>query len=665
MPLSLIVLAAIFKKGYNNLLGFIRGRKKESEWSQMDLLSIKDPSFLKGMSIKELEALSQDIRRFLIEKLSVTGGHIGPNLGVVELTIALHKCFESPKDKIIWDVGHQSYVHKILTGRACEFDTLRQFKGLCGFPKRIESPHDVWETGHSSTSLSAAMGMAIARDLKKEKSFVVPVIGDGALTGGMALEALNHIGHEKKDMIVILNDNEMSIAPNVGALHNILGQLRTAGKYQWVKDELEVLLKKVPAVGGVLAATAEIIKDSLKYLLVSGIFFEELGFTYLGPIDGHNFENLFENLSYAKKTEGPVLLHVITKKGKGYQPAESDKTGTWHGTGPYKMDTGAFVKPAKTPPPAWSSLVSETVRRLAREDKRIVAITPAMPVGSKLEGFASEFPDRMYDVGIAEQHAATVAAGLATQHMKPFLAIYSTFLQRAYDQVVHDICRQNLNVFIGIDRAGLVGADGETHQGVFDIAFLRHVPNIVVMMPKDENEGQHMVYTAFQYDNGPIAMRFPRGNGIGVPMDKELRTIPIGTWETLKEGDDAAILTFGTTIPMAMEAAAILERQGFSVKVVNARFIKPLDENVLKEIFIKNIPVLTIEEAVLQGGFGSSVLEFAHDHGFFSAVIDRMGIPDQFIEHGDVGSLLEEIGLTTDQAVKRLTILARKKQQRA
>src|SRR3954454_24552296 len=414
----------------------------------------------------------------------------------------------------------------------------------------------------------------------------------------MALEALNHIGDEKKNMIVILNDNEMSIAPNVGALHSILGRLRTAGKYQWAKDELEMLLKKIPAVGGKLAATAERVKDSLKYLLVSGIFFEEMGFTYLGPVDGHNLDDLLDNLNYAKKTEGPILLHVITKKGKGYQPAESDKTGTWHGTGPYKMDTGDFVKPDKKQPPAWSSLVSETVRKLARTDERIVAIAPAMPVGSKLEGFASEFPNRMFDVGIAEQHAATVAAGLATQNMKPFLAIYSTFLQRAYDQVLHDICQQNLNVFIGIDRAGLVGADGETHQGVFDVAFLRHVPNIVLMMPKDENEGQHMVYTALNYDDGPIAMRFPRGNGIGVPMDKELQTIPIGTWEVLKEGDDAVILTFGTTIPMAIEAAKVMAEKGIQVKVVNARFIKPLDAAMLSEIMTSNLPILTIEEAV-------------------------------------------------------------------
>ncbi|MBA4535765.1 1-deoxy-D-xylulose-5-phosphate synthase [Bacillus aquiflavi] len=630
----------------------------------MDLLSIKDPSFLNDLEIKELEALSEDIRHFLIKKLSKTGGHIGPNLGVVELTIALHKCFDSPKDKIIWDVGHQSYVHKILTGRASEFDTLRQYKGLCGFPKMAESEHDVWETGHSSTSLSAAMGMAIARDLKGENSFIVPVIGDGALTGGMALEAMNHIGHEKKNMIVILNDNEMSIAPNVGALHNVLGRLRTAGKYQWAKDELEMLLKKIPAVGGRLASTAERIKDSLKYLLVSGMFFEEMGFTYLGPVDGHNFEVLFEHLRYAKKTEGPVLLHVVTKKGKGYKPAETDKVGTWHGTGPYKIETGDFLKPVNTPP-AWSKLISETVRKLAREDKRIIAITPAMPVGSKLEGFASEFPDRMIDVGIAEQHAATLAAGLVTQKMKPFLAIYSTFLQRAYDQVVHDICRPNLNVFIGIDRAGLVGADGETHQGVFDIAFLRSLPNIVIMMPKDENEGQHMVYTALKYDDGPIALRYPRGNGLGVPMDKQLKAIPIGTWEILREGKDAAILTFGTTIGMAIEAANLLEKKGIHIKVINARFIKPLDEQMLTQLLNNNMPILTIEESVLQGGFGSAVSEFAHDHGYHHAIIDRMGVPDKFIEHGSVDALLEEIGLTTANVVKKIYTLIPKKEKRA
>ncbi|MDQ0224960.1 1-deoxy-D-xylulose-5-phosphate synthase [Bacillus sp. 7586-K] len=629
----------------------------------MDLLSIKNPRFLKKLSNNELEQLSAEIRQFLINKLSETGGHIGPNLGVVELTIALHKVFDSPKDKFIWDVGHQSYVHKILTGRAKEFDTLRQYKGLCGFPKRNESEHDVWETGHSSTSLSAAMGMAIARDIKKTKEHIIPIIGDGALTGGMALEALNHIGDEKKDMIVVLNDNEMSIAPNVGALHNVLGRLRTAGKYHWVKDELEYILKKIPAVGGKLASTAERLKDSLKYMLVSGVFFEELGFTYLGPVDGHNYEDLFENLQYAKKTKGPVLLHVITKKGKGYQPAETDKVGTWHGTGPYKIETGDFVKP-KVVGPAWSKLVSETVRKLAREDKRIVAITPAMPVGSKLEGFAEEFPDRMFDVGIAEQHATTLAAGLATQNMKPFLAIYSTFLQRAYDQVLHDICRQNLNVFIGIDRAGLVGADGETHQGVFDIAFLRHIPNMVLMMAKDENEGQHLVNTALKYDDGPIAMRYARGNGLGVKMDEELKEIPIGTWEVLRDGTDAVILTFGTTIEMALEAADEMARRGLSIRVVNARFIKPMDEKMLHDIFLEGIPVLTIEEAILQGGFGSAVLEFAQENHYVQALISRIGIPDRFIEHGSVSKLLEEIGMTTENVIETLTSMIPTKEKR-
>ena len=616
----------------------------------MDLTEITSPSFIKKLDREQMAELAEEIRKFLIEKLSVTGGHIGPNLGVVELTIMLHRLFDSPADKILWDVGHQAYVHKILTGRAADFDTLRQFKGLCGFPKMNESEHDVWETGHSSTSLSAAMGMAAARDVKGDSNYVIPVIGDGALTGGMALEALNHIGHAKTNMIVILNDNEMSIAPNVGALHTILGKLRTAGKYNNAKDELEYILRKIPAVGGKVAAAAERVKDSLKYLLVSGIFFEELGFTYLGPVDGHDFNELERNLQYAKKMDGPVLLHVITKKGKGYSPAEDDKIGTWHGTGPYKIETGDFVKSASVAP-SWSGLVAETVRTIAREDRRVVAITPAMPVGSKLESFAKEFPDRFYDVGIAEQHATTMAAGLATQGMKPFLAIYSTFLQRAYDQMLHDVVRQNLNVFIGIDRAGLVGADGETHQGVFDIAFLRHMPNLVIMMPKDENEGQHMVKTAIDYNGGPIAMRYPRGNGLGVQMDDTLQAIPIGSWEVLREGEDAAILTFGTTIPMALQAAETLASQGVHVKVINARFIKPLDYQMLDQLFAVGMPIMTVEEAVLAGGFGSAVIEYAYDAGKMGVPIRRMGIPDQFIEHGNVDELLAEIGMTAGHLV--------------
>ena len=622
---------------------------------EMDLTTITSPSFLKELNNVQLKSLAVDIRKFLIEKCSVTGGHIGPNLGVVELTIALHKFFDSPTDKFLWDVGHQAYVHKILTGRAAQFDTLRQYKGLCGFPKLIESEHDEWETGHSSTSLSAAMGMAAARDIKKESNYVVPIIGDGALTGGMALEALNHIGHEKTNMIVILNDNEMSIAPNVGALHSVLGRLRTSRDYSKAKEELESLMQKIPVVGGKLASTAERVKDSLKYLVVSGVFFEEMGFKYLGPIDGHDFEALEHHLEYAKKVDGPVLVHVLTKKGKGYKPAEDDTIGNWHGTGPYKVETGDFVKSAAKGP-GWSALIAETVRKEMATDERIAVITPAMPVGSKLEGIRSEYPHRFYDVGIAEQHAATMAAGLATQKMKPFLSIYSTFLQRAYDQVLHDIARPNLNVIIGIDRAGLVGADGETHQGVFDISFLRHMPNMVLMMPKDENEGQHMVKTAIAYDDGPIAIRYPRGNGYGVPMDADLQPIPIGSWEVLRKGKDAAILTFGTTIPMALEAAEQLAARGIDVEVVNARFIKPLDGDMLRDIVRRNMPMLTIEETVLQGGFGSAVLEFMNDERLH-ATIDRIGIPDQFIEHGDVPELLAEINVTTEEAVKRIELL--------
>lgn len=599
------------------------------------------------MSIDEMKALASDIRRFLIEKLSVTGGHLAPNLGVVELTLVLHRLFDSPKDKLIWDVGHQSYVHKILTGRAGQFDRLRQYKGLCGFPKRSESEHDVWETGHSSTSLSAAMGMAIARDLKGEDGDIVAIIGDGALTGGMALEALNHIGHEKKDLIIILNDNKMSIAPNVGALHNMLGRLRTAGKYQRVKEDIEYLMKKIPAFGGRIAATAERLKDAFKYLLVSGIFFEELGIKYLGPVDGHNFEDLIAHVNYAKKTKGPVLVHVLTQKGKGYRPAEADDVGTWHGPGPYKIESGAFIKPVDAPP-SYSKVVGDTLTKLAEKDERIVVITPAMVVGSKLEGFQKAFPDRLFDVGIAEQHAVTMAAGLATQGMKPVVSIYSTFLQRAYDQVVHDVARQNLNVVFAVDRAGLVGADGETHQGVFDVGFLRGLPNMTIMMGKDENELRHMVYTALKYDDGPIAVRLPRGNGLGVKMDDELKEIPIGTWEVLRDGDDIAILSFGPLLQAALDAANKLRSEGISAKVINARFIKPMDEDMLLDLGDRGMPILTAEESALKGGFGSGVLEFFQERGYYDLRIACMGIPDRFIEHGSVKELLKEIGLTAD-----------------
>ncbi len=629
----------------------------------MDLKTIKDPAIVQACSRQELESLAQHIREFLIQKLSVTGGHLGPNLGVVELTLALHHLYQTPKDKIIWDVGHQAYVHKILTGRAGQFDSLRKYKGLCGFPKRDESEHDVWETGHSSTSLSAAMGMAVARDLKGSKDQIAAVIGDGALTGGMALEALNHIGHEQTNLTIILNDNEMSIAPNVGALHSILGRLRTTGKYQKVKDDIEFLIKKIPAFGGRLASTAERVKDSLKYLLVSGMFFEEMGFTYLGPVDGHDFDDLLSNIKYGRDTNGPVIVHVLTKKGKGYAPAENDAKGTWHGLGPYKIESGEVVK--KPGPPAYSAVFSSTLQRLAHKDERIVALTAAMPGGTKLDQFGAEFPERMFDVGIAEQHATTMAGGLATQGMKPVFAVYSTFLQRGYDQLVHDVCRQNLNVFFAIDRAGLVGADGETHQGVFDIAYLRHLPNMKVLMPKDENELQHMIYTALRYDDGPIAVRYPRGNGYGVKMDEELKELEIGKWEILKDGKDATILSFGTMLPVAVEAAKTLSEQNVHVRVVNARSAKPLDADLLKELQEEGQPILTLEEAVLKGSFGSAVLEHFHDTGCHNMVIERMGIPDRYIEHGSVPELYEEIGLTAEEVINKIFTLVPRRRQRA
>ncbi|EPN9397656.1 1-deoxy-D-xylulose-5-phosphate synthase [Listeria monocytogenes] len=589
----------------------------------LDLLKIKDPSFMKRLDIQELEALAADIRAFLITSTSKSGGHIGPNLGVVELTIALHYSFNSPKDKFIWDVGHQSYVHKILTGRANQFGTLREHGGLDGFPKRKESIHDVFETGHSSTSLSAAAGMVIARDIKKEDFYVIPIIGDGALTGGMALEALNHIGDMGKDMIVILNDNDMSIAPNVGAIHNILGKLRTSDTSKQTKTN------------------------------VDGAFFEELGFMYLGSIDGHDIEEVITNLELAKRAKGPVLLHIVTKKGKGYQPAELDSRGTWHGTGPYKVETGSFIKPAKRAA-SWSSVISNELIRLAEMDERIVAITPAMPVGSKLEKFAKAFPERFFDVGIAEQHATTMAAGLATQGMKPFLAIYSTFLQRAYDQLVHDVCRQKLNVVIGIDRAGLVGADGETHQGIFDISFLNSIPNMTISMPKDEVEARQLMDTAFSYNDGPFAIRYPRGEATGVQVVESNTLIPIGQWQTIIQPLDAVILTFGPTIELALKAAEQLEIEGYRVGVINARYIKPLDEALLHQILKQKIPILTVEESLLKGGFGASVLEFIEANNYRDVIMHRIGLPDEFISHGSVSIILESFGISTTGLVLKI-----------
>ncbi|WP_435925126.1 1-deoxy-D-xylulose-5-phosphate synthase [Paenibacillus sp. DYY-L-2] len=617
----------------------------------MLLSQIKGPGDLKNCTIEELTPLAAEIRQFLIEKLSITGGHLASNLGVVELTIALHYCYNSPEDKFIFDVGHQAYVHKILTGRMDRFDTLRKQNGLCGFVKRNESEHDVWEAGHSSTSLSAAMGMALARDLKGEKHKVVAIIGDGALTGGMAFEALNHIGHEKKNLMVILNDNEMSIAPNVGAMHNYLTKIRSDRNYLRAKDEVEQFLKKVPAIGGKLAKTVEKLKDSLKYLMVSGILFEELGFKYLGPVDGHDLPGLIDSFNQANNVSGPVLVHVLTTKGKGYTPAEED-SHKWHGISPYKIESGQVLKAVGNP--MYTEVFGKTLIELAEQDERIVAVTPAMPGGSGLVKFAERFPDRMIDVGIAEQHAATMCAALAMEGMKPVFAVYSTFMQRAYDQIVHDICRHNANVMFAIDRAGFVGADGETHQGVFDIAFLRHIPNIVLMMPKDENELRHMMKTALDYNEGPIAYRYPRINVPGVPMDEKLVPIPIGTWEMLREGDGPVLIAVGPMVQVAEEAAEALKREGIQAAVVNARFLKPLDEGMLLELARKGNGMFIIEEASQAGSLGSAILEFYAEHGLSGLDIGLMGVPDRFIEHGSIKDQLQEVGLTADNVVHKV-----------
>lgn len=619
----------------------------------MNLYSIKDPSFLKQKDDEGLKELAQDVREFLIQSCSTTGGHIGANLGVVELTIALHKYFDSPEDRLLFDVGHQAYIHKILTGRISEFETLRQYKGLCGFPKMRESEHDVWEAGHSSTSLSAAMGIAKARDIKGENHHVIPIIGDGALTGGMALEALNHIGSDKTDMTIILNDNEMSIAPNVGAMHNMLGRMRTNTQYNRVKHDIEDFLNRLPQVGSKLRDMADRIKDSMKYLVVDGVFFEELGIKYIGPVDGHDFTALSNAIQISKNHKGPVVIHVITKKGKGYHPAEDDKLGKWHGLGPYKIETGEVLGSKSTP--SWSEFMSNSVLARAEKDERIVALTPAMPVGSKLTKFQNTLPERFFDVGIAEQHAVTMAGGLAASGMRPYLAIYSTFLQRGYDQLLHDVDRQNLNVFIGIDRSGLVGADGETHQGVFDISFISPLPNITLMMPKDELEAEQMIDMAFSHE-GPVALRYPRGNIKGVEQSVEKKPLKYGQWEELVEGDDMTIISFGPTLDLAIDAAIALKESGVSARVINARFIKPMDQAMLQSLGIEGRPILTVEESMLTGGLGSMIASFMADHSF-NIPLKRIGIDNEYVEHGDVNRLLEDIGITTENIILQSRIL--------
>ena len=619
------------------------------------LNKVNTPADLGGLSIDELYWLASEIRSVLIDTVSRTGGHLAPNLGVVELTLALHSVFKCPEDKIIWDVGHQSYIHKIITGRRERFSTLRQYGGLSGFPKRAESECDSFDTGHSSTSISAATGMAIARDLKGEKHDIVAVIGDGAMTGGMAFEALNQIGHLGTKLIVVLNDNEMSISENVGALADYLSRMRTDPKYYKHKEEMELMLKKIPSIGSTVVKAIERIKDSFKYLVVPGMLFEELGFTYLGPINGHDIALTKTVLQRAKNTHGPAIVHVITRKGRGYRPAE-ENPDRFHGIGPFDIETGGKKGTAHV---TYTEVFGQTLCDIAATNEKVLAVTAAMPTGTGLTRFRELFPTRFFDVGIAEQHAVTMSAGLAVNGFIPVVAVYSTFLQRAYDQILHDVASQGLHVIFAIDRAGIVGEDGETHQGIFDISFLRHIPGMVIMAPKDEDELRNMLVTAVEMD-GPVAIRYPRGAGRGIPLSENPQKIPFGRAEVLREGGDITIAAVGPLVYMALEAAAALAAKGISAAVVNARFIKPLDQTLMLENIINTGKVLTLEENVLEGGFGSALLEMLEANDIMIPV-KRLGISDEFVTHGAPGILREKYGLSTANIVSEASLMLSEK----
>lgn len=603
------------------------------------LESISSPQDLKRLNISKMNELAEDIREMLIKSVSRCGGHLAANLGVVETTIALHYVFNSPDDKIIWDVGHQSYVHKILTGRWQEMSSLRQFGGLSGFPKNEESPHDAFNTGHSSTSISAALGMALARDIRGEKHSVIAVIGDGALTGGMAFEALNHAGNEARDLIVVLNDNEMSISRNVGAMSAYLNRLRTDPSYSRKKEEIEAALHKIPGIGPNIARAAGKFKDMVKYVMVPGILFEELGFTYIGPVNGHNLEELITVLSNVRKMKGPVLIHTITQKGRGYEPALNDPD-RFHGIGPFDISTGKQrPRTLKT----YTEVFGEFMLDRAQEDDRVVAITAAMASGTGLVEFAQHYPDRFFDVGICEQHAVTLAAGLARGGLRPVVAIYSTFLQRAYDQIIHDVALQKLPVIFAIDRAGLVGEDGPTHHGVFDLAYLRSIPNLVVMAPSDEVELRNMLNTAFKMEE-PVAIRYPRGAGEGLPIDGPPELLEPGSARIVEEGSDIAIIGIGRGVSIGSEVRKLLVSRGISTRLLDARFVKPLDSKLICQTARQCPRLVCIEDNCLAGGFGSALLELLDDNDIKAEVL-RVGIPDDFIEQGKVDQLLEFLNM--------------------
>jgi 1-deoxy-D-xylulose-5-phosphate synthase len=633
----------------------------------MHLSEITHPNQLHGLSIRELEDIANQIREKHLETIAASGGHLGPGLGVVELTIGLYQTLDLDQDKVLWDVGHQAYPHKLLTGRYKNFHTLRQKDGVAGYLKRSENKFDHFGAGHASTSISAGLGMALARDSKGENFKVVSIIGDGALTGGMALEAINHAGHlPNTNMMVVLNDNEMSISPNVGAISRYLNKVRLSDPIQFITDNLEEQFKHFPFFGDGANLSPEMknLKEAMKRLAMPkvGAVIEELGFTYFGPIDGHNLKELIDTFNKAHKVKGPVLVHVITVKGKGYSLAEKDQVG-YHAQSPFNLTTGKPIPSTKPKPPSYSKVFAHTLTTLAQNNPKIIGITAAMATGTGLDKLQQKLPDQYIDVGIAEQHAVTLAAGLACEGMRPVVAIYSTFLQRAYDQIIHDVCIQKLPVFFCLDRAGIVGADGPTHQGMYDISYLRCIPNLVMMAPKDEAELQRMMVTGINYTDGAIAMRYPRGNGLGVPLAEEgWEALEIGKGEILRHGDDILLIGYGTMVNTAMQTAEILSEHGIEATVINARFVKPLDTELILPLAQKIGKVVTLEEGSLMGGFGSAVGEALMDNDVM-AKLKRFGVPDILVDHATPDESIADLGLTSRQISEQILACAWFEQQ--
>ena len=611
------------------------------------LEKINGPRDIKALSWEEMDVLGQEIRQFLIEKISATGGHLASNLGVVELTMAIYRTFDLPEDKVIWDVGHQAYTHKILSGRK-DFDDLRQFGGISGFPKRAESPCDSFNTGHSSTSISAGLGMALGRDLRGEDYHVISIIGDGALTGGMAYEALNNAARINKNFIIILNDNNMSISENVGGMSKYLSGIRTGAGYNDLKRQITDLLEKVPVAGPRMIRRISMIKQGLKQLLIPGMLFEDMGITYLGPVDGHDVKQLSRVLNEAKRLDHAVLVHVLTKKGKGYAPAEKNPSA-FHGVNPFDISTGK-PKKAKTAP-SYTDVFSKKLVELAGRDKRIVAITAAMPDGTGLTRFKNEFPDRFFDVGIAEQHAVTSAAGMAAAGMRPVVAVYSSFLQRGFDQILHDVCIQNLPVVFAVDRAGLVGSDGETHQGIFDLSYLTCIPNMAVLAPKNRWELEKELEFAFQYP-GPIAIRYPRGEGYQ-GLEEYQAPVEFRRGELISEWEGIALLAVGSMVSTAEHIRDKLKEEGYDLTLANGRFIKPIDVKLVDRLAATHDCIVTLEENVLQGGFGLQVTSYVHKH-YPDVRVLNIALPDAYVEHGNVSLLREALGIDSDSIIRRM-----------